>query len=173
MSRYIHFGTFRVREDHITDIQETIDIEGTPCVMLYYAKNACVLLYDKAAAAAREWSSTNLDVAHHRSDTMPRNIFATSASPPVQQGPTREQREKALSDTTLENIGIPDDLVRVEIKELHDINHYRINIYREVKGTTRITDSYYVTMTNDGIVTSPPMMKKYYDVELASLSKSL
>lgn len=71
-------------------------------------------------------------------------------------------RENALAETTLENIGIPDDLIRVDIRKTHDINHYRVNVYCTRGGQPKITDSFYVAMTDEGLMAWPPMDKKYY-----------
>lgn len=76
--------------------------------------------------------------------------------------PKRADRERALREITLENIGRPDDLDRVDIRQLQSPNHYRVNVYRFVKGVSKITDSFYISITSDGPMSSPPMVRRYW-----------
>lgn len=169
MPHYVQFGEFRVRSDQIVSAQETSDIEGNPCVMLYYAKGACILLYDEAADNAIAWFADHTN----RSVDMPQNIYTNKGTiTKPQQDKSRDEREQALKETTLDNIGIPDDLDKVDIRQLQDRNHYRVNVYRRISDRSKMTDSYYVIMTHDGVVASPPMDRKYFDEELAAMSQA-
>lgn len=151
MPQYVNFGDFRVQTDQLKFMQETVDIDGEPCVMLFYAKGACILLYDEAADAAKKWfGSKNMSTVAERL-------------------PTKTERERALMETTLDNIGRPDDLDRVDVIQLQTINVYRINVYRWIRDVSKITDSFYVLITADGPMSSPPMDKKYYDGDLAAM----
>jgi hypothetical protein len=49
------------------------------------------------------------------------------------------------------------------VRDLWDVNHYRVNIYRDVKGMRCMTDSFFIYMVDDGIISTPPMDRRYYD----------
>lgn len=72
-----------------------------------------------------------------------------------------KQKHEYLSKKILECTGTPDDLIRLDIKPLFDDNHFRVNIYREIKGKITLTDSYYINSTQDGLVSSPALEPKY------------
>lgn len=65
----------------------------------------------------------------------------------------------------LRQLGRPQNLVRIEAKRTWG-NHYRVNLYcaKETDQAVRpvsITDSYFVTITEDGMVSEPPIIRKY------------
>lgn len=72
-------------------------------------------------------------------------------------------RHQELTAIILKNIGKPDDLQEVQIKDLHDTSHYRVNIFRVIKGKRTMSNSYYVMTVEDGVVSSPPLDRIYYD----------
>lgn len=83
---------------------------------------------------------------------------------PVDTGPDLALRRSTLAEVTLDNIGRPDDLVKVEVKDLWDCNHYRVNVFRKLKNNNiKMTDSYFVEIFDDGVVSSPPMDRRYID----------
>lgn len=111
---------------------------------------------------------------------MPRKVYAsknqTKPDKDIPNPNTPIEDKKPLNttirDLVLENIGRPDDLARVDVFQLYD-NHYRVNVYREVRtAQIKMFESFYIVMTPDGIVSSPPMRKRYHDVELTALSLS-
>src|ERR1044072_2113660 len=96
----------------------------------------------------------------------------TMVSPPTKFA--INDRHDALREAVLDNLGRPDDLVDVVVHALWDEDHYRVNIYREIKNVNRITDSYFVSITDDAVIASPRIDRKYYDdvLEKLSLDKS-
>lgn len=104
---------------------------------------------------------------------MPRKVYAHHGRiHTTQQGPTLEERQQALRETTLDNIGRPDDLCRVDVRQTHDRNHFRVNVYRWFRNSPKMYESFYVEITPDGVVSSPPMQKVYFDAELDELSST-
>lgn len=90
--------------------------------------------------------------------------------PKVKTDREKKSREKNLKRTLLDKIGVPDDLFKVDAKQLWNTNRYRINIYRIMKdGKLSITDSYFAQLLPGGIVFSPEPKFKYYDGELEKL----
>jgi hypothetical protein len=96
-------------------------------------------------------------------------IEATPQSEEEERIPTRAEREGALKEAVLENIGTPDDLSRIEIKQLWSPNKYRINVYRIVKKIEHMTDSFFVSIGPEGVISEPEMTKKYWDSDLELL----
>jgi hypothetical protein len=80
-----------------------------------------------------------------------------------------KRREDALREVLLANLGEPDDLHKIHIKQLWNPNFYRINVYREAKGLARISDSFFVQCCDDGPYFSPPITFKYHDAELGKI----
>ncbi len=81
--------------------------------------------------------------------------------------PSQRERQKALEERLLDQIGTPDDLHHVDIKELWDMNHYRVNVYRKVKRGIAMTDSFFAVCTETFPVFYPELTFRYYDQELA------
>jgi hypothetical protein len=80
------------------------------------------------------------------------------------------RRHAALRETVVEHLGRPDDLARldpdvvmsgVDVRPLWDANHYRVNVYRDTGGRRTMTDSFFVRVVADGLVSSPPIVRKY------------
>ena len=65
----------------------------------------------------------------------------------------------------LERLGRPEALYRVDAKRMWG-NQYRVNVYcvqaedQPVKGV-RISDSFFVTMSDEGLVSQPTITRKY------------
>lgn len=94
---------------------------------------------------------------------------SAGASPASPSPRPIDGRQEALRETVLDNIGRPDDLLEVDVRGLWDSNHYRVNVYRSVKHLRTMTDSYFVYMVEDGIISSPPMERRYHDDMLARI----
>ena len=77
--------------------------------------------------------------------------------------PTKVEREEGLRNATLQAVGVPENYIRTDIIQIGDVNHYRVNIYAFIESLQRpkITDSYYVTITDKGWTSNPPMKLKY------------
>lgn len=104
---------------------------------------------------------------------MPRPInYNRESAPPTKKGARAPSTNKhdELYTTILEHIGTPDDLVTIDIRDLWDENHYRANIYRDRRGQKVMSDSYFIYTVPDGVVASPPMIRKYYDDILSKMS---
>lgn len=86
--------------------------------------------------------------------------------------PTLPTRDEVVREIVLNNIGTPDDLLEVQIKELWNDKRYRVNVFREVKGERRMTNSYFLSIEEDGVVGSPPLDRITSDDILAGLSAS-
>lgn len=65
----------------------------------------------------------------------------------------------------LERLGRPEALYRVDAKRMWG-NQYRVNVYcvqeadRPVQGV-RISDSFFVTMSDEGLISQPTISRKY------------
>ena len=73
--------------------------------------------------------------------------------------------QATVVERVLAQLGVPKDLFRVDAKPLW-ANHYRVNVLRtpETEHTVRgllITDSFFVTLAGDGIVSRPVIKRKY------------
>ena len=70
-----------------------------------------------------------------------------------------------VAQRVLDLLGRPELLARIDAKKLSD-RHFRVNVFctvdpdRPLSGV-QITDSYFVTVVEDGIVCDPPITKKY------------
>jgi hypothetical protein len=93
----------------------------------------------------------------------------TQTQPEAPKKTETDERRQTLAEAVLANIGKPDDLQEVQVKELHDENHYRVNVFRSIKGKRTMSNSYYVMMVEDGVVSSPPMDRIYFDDILEAL----
>lgn len=65
----------------------------------------------------------------------------------------------------LRQVGRPESMIRIDAKRTWG-NHYRVNLYcSKDTGTSvrtvSITDSFFVTMTENGMVSEPPITRKY------------
>lgn len=65
----------------------------------------------------------------------------------------------------LRQVGRPEGLMRIEAKQTWG-NNYRVNLYCTQKSdhpvkTVAITDSFFVTMGEQGLVSDPPLTRKY------------
>ncbi len=83
------------------------------------------------------------------------------------------KRKAALQEVVLNNLGTPDDLVKVHVKKLWNADFYRINVYRKIKDKTLITDSFFVQCCQGTPYFSPPIEFKYHDGELAKMFAGL
>lgn len=78
----------------------------------------------------------------------------------------REHDESALvGDMVLQRLGSPRELFRVDVKQLWGHN-YRVNVLCNVGygmrlPIVRITDSFFVTFTGEGLASQPAITKKY------------
>jgi hypothetical protein len=81
-----------------------------------------------------------------------------------------EMKCAALREAVLDTIGRPDDLIRVDAITLWDEYHYRVNVYRNIKDICTLTDSFFIRIVNDGLISRPPLHLKYYDDVLAKIS---
>lgn len=102
---------------------------------------------------------------HYGQKTVKAAPQAASQQAPHQTNP----RCSALRETVLDQIGRPDDLSDVAVRPLWDEHHYRVNVYRNLKGCRKITDSYFIFMVEDGLIASPPLDRKYYDDVLTKI----
>lgn len=99
----------------------------------------------------------------------PLHDAATPMERIMSQLPDKKARQKLLEDVLLDLIGTPDDLWKVDVKQLWNMDNYRINIYREIDGPPALTDSFFATCTDDGPEFHPEPTFRYYDLELAKL----
>ena len=81
---------------------------------------------------------------------------------PRAPGPEKDQN---VAERVLDLLGRPKNLHRVDARKLWD-NHYRVNIFCDMDndapmGRLRITDSFFVTLTDDGIASEPPIVRKH------------
>lgn len=71
-----------------------------------------------------------------------------------------------IAKRIFEQLGTPKDLVRLDIKHLWD-NHFRVNVLRKLETghlferAAGITDSFFVTLAGDDIVSQPGIARKY------------
>jgi len=78
---------------------------------------------------------------------------------------TEDDREQIVVVQVLDQLGSPKDLFRVDAKPLWD-DHFRVNVFRALQTersvrNVAVTDSFFVTLTGDGIVSRPPIEPKY------------
>lgn len=77
----------------------------------------------------------------------------------------RDDLQQFVIDQVLNELGIPDNLFRVDAKHLWD-DRYRVNVYcsltqNRALNEIRITDSFHVTVDDDKISSMPPISRKY------------
>lgn len=87
------------------------------------------------------------------------------ASPAPPEKADRVHDRQFVIDEVLRQLGTPETLFRVTASNVW-ANHYRVNVYctldrdRAVKPVV-MTDSFFVDLTDDGIVTVPPIVRRY------------
>ena len=83
----------------------------------------------------------------------------------AQRAPAVPDESQTVIEKVLDQLGTPSNLTRVSAVRVWD-NHYRVNVYcadetdRAVT-THTITESFFVTMADGGIVSSPRITRKY------------
>lgn len=73
--------------------------------------------------------------------------------------------EQFVIQEVLAQLGRPQNLYRINAEKLWN-KQYRVNIYRTVDSdrpvkTRVMSDSFFVTVTENGIVSEPPITRKY------------
>lgn len=85
--------------------------------------------------------------------------------PPIVDEKAVQERQFVI-DNVLDQLGRPANLLRVSANELWD-RHYRVNVYCKFESSERtisdysITDSFFVTVTDEGINSSPAIEQRY------------
>lgn len=92
-------------------------------------------------------------------------MTTTSLENPERAATADTDLGKVVAEMVLSQLGTPKNLYRIDARSLWG-NQYRINILCTIaKGhridDVRITDSFFVTRTADGIVCQPPIARKY------------
>jgi hypothetical protein len=85
--------------------------------------------------------------------------------PRPQPTQAEESTSQLVTGRVLARLGRPRHLYRVTVKPLWS-DHYRVNVYCTVDPdrpmtTVAMTDSFFVTVTADGITSSPEIERKY------------
>ena len=70
-----------------------------------------------------------------------------------------------MIDWVLDRLGAPSEMLRIDAKKTWDDN-YRVNVYCAFPADgclddIRITDSFFITVTEDGFVADPPIVHKH------------
>jgi hypothetical protein len=78
--------------------------------------------------------------------------------PPKKKLPAPPSREEVIKEVVLDNIGRPDNLVEVQVRQLWNEHRYRINVYLEIKNGRRLAHSYFLLLDSpENILSYPPM----------------
>ena len=90
-----------------------------------------------------------------------------SSVTPVATGEPSTTREDFVVRRVLARLGAPDNLFRVHARNVWG-NHYRVNVFCTIETglslpAVQITDSFFVTVTEDDIVSEPVIQRKYDD----------
>ena len=97
--------------------------------------------------------------------------FATDEAAPTDLDPAPAKSTLRVDDApfivkeVLRQVGRPETLFRIEAKRTWG-NHYRVNMYCTKETglavrTVAITDSFFVTMTDAGLISDPPISPRY------------
>lgn len=86
--------------------------------------------------------------------------------PPEQEETGTESKEQFVIDRVMKELGIPDNLFRVDAKHLWN-DRFRVNVYCSLSQNRAlndvwITDSFHVTVEDDTITSAPPIKRKYH-----------
>lgn len=89
----------------------------------------------------------------------------TLQPPEQKQKDDNDDLQQFVIDQVLNQLGIPDNLFRVDAKHLWD-DKYRVNVFCSLSqdralNDIRITDSFHVTVDDDQIHSAPPIRRKY------------
>jgi hypothetical protein len=94
-----------------------------------------------------------------------RLMSSTAVERAPSEQPRKPEPEQVVVETVLDQLGRPKNLFRTHAREVWK-NQYRVNVYctmetdRPVR-TVSITDSFFVTVTDAGIVSEPTITRKY------------
>lgn len=75
----------------------------------------------------------------------------------------REVHLNAVQALIMDTLGHPDDFHKIDLRGLHDDDHFRANIYREIGGVPKMTNSYYISVNDNVVKVSPPLKREYWD----------
>lgn len=80
------------------------------------------------------------------------------------QIPWVSDRQRVI-DAVMAQLGTPRSLVQVYAKNVWG-EQYRVNVYcrcfsEDAVRAVRITDSFFVTLTQEGIIADPPIVRRY------------
>ena len=92
-------------------------------------------------------------------------VTETAVQEPLAEGRVPERSVQQVADWVLQELGAPQDLLRVEAKPLWG-NYFRVNVYcqRDIGLTAKevaVTDSFFVFRTEDGCLSDPEVVRKY------------
>lgn len=85
----------------------------------------------------------------------------------------RPSKTRLIRQIVLHNIGIPDNLIEVQVKQLWNDQRFRVNVYLEIKNERRLAYSYFLQVTPKQVFSNPPMTRITSDDILATLTTSL